>query len=322
MKNLYKTIILLLVILSLSATLSAAEDDDLRTSAEKFVRQICEKDSQAILHSYPMTDEFRAIVPDASVVVDWATEIDNLFGQLKDAVNAEIVDREGGLRSVYLYYQGTKRPAKIWVTFRGTDIAGFYYSVWTEGYTGREHSREKFGRFTGWLWALMVVFIISILVCAVGVILLKLFPNNIKLPIYGGFALVALTLAFPILLQTGEEDPTVEIVEDGIKISGRYGLKIDFTEIMNISLMENKISDIELTWRTFGYATDTALKGYFRSRKYGTVLLFTKTNSSPTIHIQRKGKADVFLNFSDNEATRALYDDLQTAFARYTVPRQ
>ena len=139
MKSIYKKIILPLAVLSLSTTLNATEDDVLHTSAEKFVQQICEKDSQAILQTYPMTDEFKAIVPDASAVVDWAAEIDNLFGQLKDVVNAEIVEHpEQRLRSVYLYYQGSKRPAKIWVTFRGTDIAGLHWNVWKEGYEKRE----------------------------------------------------------------------------------------------------------------------------------------------------------------------------------------
>ena len=61
MKNLYKTIILPLVFLSSSATLSATKDDVLRANAEKFVRQIREKDSRAILQTYPMTGIFTAL---------------------------------------------------------------------------------------------------------------------------------------------------------------------------------------------------------------------------------------------------------------------
>jgi len=131
--------------------------------------------------------------------------------------------------------------------------------------------------------------------------------------VFGG---LALAFATPVLLFTGEQEPTVEIIDSGIKISGRYGLKIDFTEITDISLMESTISSIGLTRRTFGYGTSTTQKGYFRSNIYGSVLLFTRTNSSPTIHIEREGKADVFLNFSNNEATRTLYNDMKTAFAR------
>ena len=159
MKNLYKAIILLLAVLSLSATLSAANDDALRASVEKFVRQICKKDSQAILQAYPMTDEFRAFVPDDSVIVDWAAEIDNLFGQLGDVVNAEIVEHPAqGLRSVYLYYQGSKRPTKIWVTFRGTDIAGLHWNVWQESYEKREPTfLENLAKhpLTWWLGSLL-----------------------------------------------------------------------------------------------------------------------------------------------------------------------
>jgi hypothetical protein len=103
---------------------------------------------------------------------------------------------------------------------------------------------------------------------------------------------------------------------NNVRISGMYGLKIDFTEITDISLMENTIGSIGLTMRTNGYGTSSTQKGYFQSNRYGSVLLFTKTNSSPTIHIEREGKADVFLNFSNEEETRILYNDLKTAFAR------
>jgi len=318
-----KAFIFLAVSLCLSATLKGAEDDVIRNIAEKFVRQIEEKDTDAILQSHPMTNEFRSGMPNAATVTEWAREIDRLFGRLGDVVNSEIVEhRDQGMRSVYLYYQGTKRPAKLWVTFSGTVIAGFHYDVWEEGYTDRGPTHEKSGRFAEWILAVVVVILIvvsvNLIVVAVAIMLVKVFHVEWHVVvIYGSFGILALALSLPVLLPTtGEEDPTVEIVDVGIKINDGYGLTIGFTEITGISLMENRIDDIELTWRTFGYATDTTLKGYFRSRKHGRVLLFTKTNSSPTIHIQRNGKADVFLNFSDNEATRTLYVDMKTAFER------
>ena len=325
MKNLCKTTILLLAVLSLSATLSAAEDDALRASAEKFIRQICEKDSQAILQTYPMTDEFKAIMPDDSVIVDWATMIDRLFGRLGDVVNSEIVEHpEQRLRSVYLYYQGNKQPAKIWVTFRGTDIAGLHYNVWAEGYTEREHSREKFGWFEGWT-TIVIIFVLVNGVIAVVLVLLLSGMHKQGVEHGGSFWLIGILfcgLVIGGLIFFGEREPTVRITDSDIRISGIFGVKIVFTEITDISLWENTIHAFEITRSAGRYGTSKTQKGYFRSRKYGSVLLFTRTNSSPTIHIQRKGKADVFLNFSDNEATRAIYDDMKTAFARHTVPRQ
>jgi hypothetical protein len=123
-------------------------------------------------------------------------------------------------------------------------------------------------------------------------------------------------LPVPVLLWLGEREPTVKIIDSGIEISGMYGLKIDFTEIADISLMENRIGVIGLTQRTNGYGTDYTQKGYFQSNRCGSVLLFTRTNSSPTIHIKRKGEADVFLNLSNSKATRTLYGSIKTAFAR------
>jgi hypothetical protein len=134
---------------------------------------------------------------------------------------------------------------------------------------------------------------------------------------FAAFGMLAVMFSIPGLLLLGETEPTVKILDSGIKISGLYGVKIDFTEITDISLMENTISSIGLTRRTNGYGTGRTQKGYFQSNKHGKVLLFTKTNSSPTIHIQRKGKADVFLNLSNNEATRTLYNKLKTAFVAH-----
>ena len=70
--------------------------------------------------------------------IKWETEIDQQFGRLGDVVASEIVEHGKNQRSVYLYYQGTKRPAKVWVTFTGTDIDGLHWNVWQEGYEDRE----------------------------------------------------------------------------------------------------------------------------------------------------------------------------------------
>jgi len=129
------------------------------------------------------------------------------------------------------------------------------------------------------------------------------------------FLLFGSFLVLPVSLIIGERDSIVEIIDSNIKISGRYGLTIDFSEITDISLMEDRIGVIGITRRTFAYGTSTTQKGRFESSRYGSVLLYTRANSSPTIHIKREGKEDVFLNFGNNEATRTLYNEMTTAFA-------
>jgi hypothetical protein len=272
--------------------LSAVENDDVRAVAERFVRQIEEGDTSAILQSYPMTEEFRIGMPNADTVTGWASGIEQLFGRLGDIANQEIVEHhEQGLRSVYLYYQGTKRPAKIWVTFRGEVIAGFHYDIWAEGYTEREPTLERSVlRIIEWLLAEVSLTVAIVL-----------------------FALLPFVIIITIFL--GQKEPVVNI-DTRIEIRCIWGVKVDFAEIADISLMEDKISSIDITIRTFGYNCLNTYKGYFLSNRYGSVLLFTRTNSSPTIHIKREGKADIFLNFSNNEKTRTLYNEMKTAFAK------
>ena len=130
------------------------------------------------------------------------------------------------------------------------------------------------------------------------------------------FGLLAVTFAVPVLLVYGEMEPTVTITDNGIRISSMYGVKIDFEEITDISLMNNTVSSIGLTMRTNGYGTGSTQKGYFKSNRYGRVLLFTRTGSSPTIHIQRESKEDVFLNFKNPDATIRLYKEMKTAFEK------
>ena len=100
--NFNKIVIFLTVVVLYSSTmfcLLGAEDDVLHASAAEFVCQICERDTNAILRSYPMTNEFRAGMPNADTVIGWAREIDRLFGRLGDVRNSEIVEHHNqGLR--------------------------------------------------------------------------------------------------------------------------------------------------------------------------------------------------------------------------------
>jgi len=398
------------LLVSSAAYLYATENDDIRDVAERFVRQVVERDTDAVLQSYPMTDAFRAGMPNADTVIEWARGIDQLFGRLGEVNNSEIVEHPNlGLRSVYLYYQGTKRPAKIWVTFSETTIDGFHCNVWKEGYAERKpatmfenmsvtesliwgcvlipmivmslfllngkgafliagyntmpkeeqakYDAKALCRSTGWFllwtifWIMLVPFGIhgentGMLYCTVGIITV----STLAFVIYAntgnrfrkkedrekkpdersldrilcsrsvqwivGVLLVGSVLVIPALLLFGEKEPIVKITDNGVRIRGMYGVKMDYAEIIDISLIDNTINSIGLTRKTHGYSTPTSQKGYFQSNKYGKVLLFTRASASPTIHIERNGKPDVFLNLSNDEATRILYNDLKTAFAK------
>jgi hypothetical protein len=166
-----KRLFLLLACLLVSSAshLRAAENDDIQNIAERFVRQVVERDTDAILHSYSMTNEFRAVVPNADAVRALARNFSQLFGRLGDVVDSEIVEHPDlGLRSVFLYYQGTERRAKIWVNFHGTDIAGIHREVWREGFAEREPSlfkRLAEHPATWWIGSILGIIAIIFLFC-------------------------------------------------------------------------------------------------------------------------------------------------------------
>ena len=164
------TVLLVVCLIMSSATyLSAVENDDIRNIAERFVCQVAERDTNAIFQSYLMSDEFRAGMPNTDTVIGWASGIDRLFGRLGDVKESEIVEHHDlGLRSVYLYYQGRKRPAKIWVTFSGTTIAGFHYNLWEEGVAKREPTfliKLAEHPLTWWIGSILGIVAIIFLFC-------------------------------------------------------------------------------------------------------------------------------------------------------------
>jgi hypothetical protein len=110
---------------------------------------------------------------------------------------------------------------------------------------------------------------------------------------------------------SGAIDPPVNVNVNGIEIKGMYGLDVTFSEITDITLLEQSMSKIGVGARTNGYGGfGQALKGNFRMSNGSNVLLFVQADTSPTIRIARDGKSQVYLSFRDGEATRDLYDKL------------
>jgi len=125
--------------------------------------------------------------------------------------------------------------------------------------------------------------------------------------------LISAIILFAIgaLFYYGEKDPEVSIVDDGIQIKAMYGLKIQFSEIAGISLIEKSVKDIGIGRRTNGYGGfGGSLKGNFKSDTLGATLVFAQFNSSPTIRIERTGKEDVYISLRSSESTKQLYNEL------------
>jgi hypothetical protein len=113
------------------------------------------------------------------------------------------------------------------------------------------------------------------------------------------------------LFYYGEKDPEASILEDCIQIKAMYGLRIYFSEIADISLIEKSADDIDIGRRTNGYGgIGKALKGNFKSDTLGEILLFVQAKSSPTIKIDRTDKKDIYISLRDSESTEQLYREL------------
>lgn len=90
-----------------------------------------------------------------------------------------------------------------------------------------------------------------------------------------------------------------------------YGVEIDFSEIIDISLIEESMSDIGIGIRSNGYGGfGGSLKGNFKSDSIGDTLLFVYAKSSPTIKIERANKKDIYISFRNGEKTEELYTEL------------
>ena len=117
------------------------------------------------------------------------------------------------------------------------------------------------------------------------------------------------------LLVSGSMEPSVLVGSEGIDIRASFGLSVEFSEIESISLVDKTISAIGGGGlRTWGFGgIGPTLKGYFNSDTIRRHILFVRTDSSPTIHIERRGAQDIYISFKDGERTEQLYRELRAA---------
>jgi len=116
------------------------------------------------------------------------------------------------------------------------------------------------------------------------------------------------------VISFGNQEPVVDYTSDNLKIRAMYGLTVDYSEITGISLIEKSMRELGVSMRTNGYGgIGDALKGHFRSERFGDIMLFVRVNSSPTIRIERGDAKDIFISYRNGEATRILYSELEIA---------
>jgi len=123
-----------------------------------------------------------------------------------------------------------------------------------------------------------------------------------------GMKYVAIVLTITVVLvgllfYFGEREPVVTVATTSIHIDGMYGTTIELIDITNIALIDDTMANIGTGIRRNGYGGLTGtLKGNFTAG-----LLFVDSRQAPTIRIERWLDTDVFISFSNPEATQLLY---------------
>jgi hypothetical protein len=138
---------------------------------------------------------------------------------------------------------------------------------------------------------------------------------KVFLTIILGFTAVVF-ISVGLMIVVGIQDPDVYIYDDNIRISGSYGLRVYFSEMTSVSLVNKSMSEIydgESVSRTNGIGgIGQTNKGHFWSATFGSHRLFVQTRTAPTIHIERRA-IDIYISFRDGEKTERLYRELVAA---------
>ncbi len=161
-------------------------------------------------------------------------------------------------------------------------------------------------------WALFVVVIIVMLIRA------RRFnppaslstPKSAKIQKIGLWASVIITLAV-VGLVTWNALPTQYHLEDKqIKITGAYGLNINYYDIDDI-ILQTEIPAVGM--KNNGLNMGPILKGHFTVEGVGSALLFLRSAHGPVLIITFKDNSEpVLINFSDPAETHRLYQQLKS----------
>ena len=121
--------------------------------------------------------------------------------------------------------------------------------------------------------------------------------------------IIVITLLVPfVLILIGNRDPGITLSESGLKISGMYGLTINYSDIKQLDTLP-ALPRIKM--RTNGYAFGKSLKGNFRLQNKENAKLFITKKVPPYILIRTENQ-NVYLNFKESKKTVDLFKALTT----------
>ncbi|HEX2969848.1 MAG TPA: hypothetical protein VHO46_12180 [Bacteroidales bacterium] len=122
-------------------------------------------------------------------------------------------------------------------------------------------------------------------------------------------AIILFGIALPaIIIYSGNRDPEVSFGAESLTIKGIYKLNLQYSVIKDVDTLKTYPA---IRRRTNGFASGKALKGNFTLSEGSRVRLYVTKKNPPYILIHTNDKP-VYLNFSNPDETRTVYDRLNT----------
>ncbi|MET3576055.1 DUF3784 domain-containing protein [Bhargavaea ullalensis] len=103
-----------------------------------------------------------------------------------------------------------------------------------------------------------------------------------------------------VLLLTGSRPVAVTFGPDSLDISGMYGEEISYQDIQSSELLE-RMPDVSYKENGFGFSSFA--KGWFKTKEYGSALLFVDMRKQPVLLIKTTD-GPVFLTGASNAQTQ------------------
>ena len=123
------------------------------------------------------------------------------------------------------------------------------------------------------------------------------------------FICILLIIGFTYYAYQMDRDPKISIYDDSILISHFYGLRVDFSDITEVSLIDRNEQRIYMGHRTNGGIGRYIARGHFKG---GLFLMHLKTPL--TIRIMRRKASTIYVNCRNNAQTEQVYNLLKEKY--------
>lgn len=135
-------------------------------------------------------------------------------------------------------------------------------------------------------------------------------PQSFRVQKIGLLLGVIITLAVAGLITWTALPSHFNLEADQLKISGAYGINLNYSDIDDISL-QTEMPAVGMKINGLGWGS--ILKGYFEVQGMGSARLFLRSSQGPVIIITFKDRSNpVLINFSDPAETTRLYQQLKS----------